>query len=92
VKKDVCWRCGKQMITFNINDMVKVKLTEYGKKVLFEDYRKHYNMEPIYKENKDGTSEWQLWNLMHLFGPYMYNGGKNVIEENNISFCIREKI
>jgi hypothetical protein len=61
---------------FNINDRVRVKLTDLGRKIHRE------NWEPIVAprayhprdEDKDGWSEWQMWELMNMFGPHLANG------------------
>lgn len=79
----------------NINDFIKVKLTEYGK-----DIYDHSNdslmikpenekikkwLEPIPLEYDDeGYVQFQLWNFMHIFGKHMFNGAEPVIENNNI--------
>lgn len=64
----------------NINDNVRVKLTDTGREVL----KKNHNLlnkrtgahlpylPPI--EDADGWSTWQLWSLMRDFGPHIYNG------------------
>lgn len=63
---------------FNINHYVEVKLTDVGREI----YYKHmtdvlrgsdYKMQPI-KENAEGWSRWQLWDLMSIFGAHCYNG------------------
>lgn len=70
---------------FNINDTVRVRLTDYGRAVLRDDWQSTTN---IYyaspersaalrgeykppKEDEDGWSEWQLWALMAAFGDRM---------------------
>ena len=66
------------MKSFNINNTVKVKLTELGKQVLEKDHNEfwssHGNLnehpyEPP-KEDKDGYAEFQLWSLMYQLGKY----------------------
>ena len=70
-------------INFNCNEYVYVKLTQFGKEILAKDeeeFRRLYNIEPIYKfkpEDEDGWSKWQLWDLMNIFGPYMKMGCNN---------------
>jgi len=68
------------MPTFNINETVKVKLTEKGRLIMkqqFERLRKdypqigHWTGVPV---DKEGCTAFQLWALMSLFGPEMYNG------------------
>lgn len=66
---------------FNVNNHVKVKLTEVGKKHAKEKYLKLFNYNPPYEyseptEDVDGYSEWQLWELMATFGDILYNGCK----------------
>lgn len=57
---------------FNVNDSVRVKLTDKGKAWAMKDggpsnpYRKQIEA--------DGWSEWQLWELMQVFGSKMGNG------------------
>lgn len=64
----------------NINEYVRVKLTDTGR----EFYKKH--CEELYKnfpelmlyhppkEDHEGWSKWQLWHLMQLFGPIISLG------------------
>lgn len=65
-------------ISFNINETVKVQLTETGQKI----YRTVYNKNP--KVDKDGYTEFQLWHLMQLFGNYMINGSNDLPFSTNI--------
>ena len=65
-------------INFNINHSVKVKLTDVGKGIL----RKRYNETEVLcrfkkghlqlpKEDEQGYSTWQLWDLMEKLGKYI---------------------
>jgi len=68
---------------FNVNDTVKVKLTDYGKECLRNDYNDlvrglkdlvgedytPYEFR-LPEEDKDGYSEWQLWVLMEKLGRH----------------------
>lgn len=65
----------------NINDKVKVRLTDKGRDELraqYEDLQlvctslRPYQ-EPV--EDEQGYSEWQLWDLMSRFGDLMCCGG-----------------
>jgi hypothetical protein len=74
------------MTAFNINDKVRVKLTDYGREVLKSDHElfwksvgKTMEYRPP-KEDENGWSTWQLWSLMHYLGEHMFLGSKNVIE------------
>ena len=70
------------MKKFNINDEVKVRLTEQGKAVLQKQLAERvqrWNCEnrcPYQSRTKDanGYIKFQLWELMHLFGNDLYNG------------------
>lgn len=69
-------------IDFNLNDEVKVKLTDKGREI----HRKQFDdlvegLAPCHgmvyrpkEEDSEGWSTWQLWNLMHLYGEHCYNG------------------
>jgi len=66
---------------FNINNNVKVQLTETGKKILRENFDKlytDYGRNPpkfkLPKEDKNGWSIWQLWVLINEFGNHMHMG------------------
>lgn len=52
---------------FNINDYVKVKLTEHGKKILKE---KDINN----SVDENGYTKFQLWDIMNIFGEYCILG------------------
>ena len=70
------------MTEFNINDTVMVRLTEYGKAKHRESHEKFYKqlgMNVEYtapKEDEDGWSKWQLWDLMSEFGQHISLGGR----------------
>jgi len=68
------------LIEFNMNDYVKVKLTEIGKKELERQHHKVYE-ECVYKQpyepmlpDKDGWYKFQFHDLMHKFGRLMFMG------------------
>lgn len=67
----------------NINDYVIVRLTEFGRKKLKEQYdescRKYGNSLPYDPpvEDKDGWSRWQLWDLMEKLGRYWRMGNRD---------------
>ena len=66
---------------FNINNYIKVRLTDSGREIhkqrhaaLFTGYpAQKYPYQPP-KEDADGWSRWQAWDFMATFGPYMGNG------------------
>lgn len=82
----------------NINENVKVKLTDYGKNIFYHQYdelNKTYGKEiikPRYpKVDSDGYTSFQLWCFMNLYGSYIYMGAQNVIEPLEIVFEGAEK-
>ena len=73
----------------NINDEIKVKLTGYGKKKHCEHYIEYtpdiFSTDKIIpKVDKEGYTKYQLWEFMNIFGIHLYNGAKQVIENNEI--------
>jgi len=75
------------MKKFNINNSVKVKLTEKGRTIYYNrdvELNKFYGKEVIKprlpKEDKDGYFQIQLWELMRLYGPHMFNGCEQPFE------------
>lgn len=78
---------------FNINEAVKVKLTEYGKSVwekYFNDNRypkQNYTFEEHYNQyTKEGYTEMQLHQLFLIFGEQTYMGNQNCFDKNEIIF------
>jgi hypothetical protein len=86
------------MKSFNINSIVKVKLTDYGRKVLeiqhnefWSSYRKLDKYPYIPKtEDENGYVEFQLWELMEELGKECSLGGEIpfettiLIDENDL--------
>ena len=82
----------------NINEYVKVKLTDYGKEIFYHQYdnlNKTYGKEiikPSYPTvDSDGYTSFQLWYFMNLYGRYIDMGVQNVIEPLEIVFESAEK-
>ena len=66
-------------VELNINDQVRVKLTEFGKEILTKYYTK-----PVASE-LNGYYKFSLWGFAKIFGKELYNGQKNpVIEDNKL--------
>jgi len=73
---------------FNINNNVRVKLTDLGRKLHRENHNKIFEFAAEFRtddyynefyapiEDSAGWSTWQFWELMQIFGPYLYNGGE----------------
>lgn len=79
------------MKEFNINNSVKVKLTDYGKEIYYHQYdylNQSYGkeiIEPRYpKVDENGYATFQLWNLMELYGKYISMTG--TVEQNTLPF------
>ena len=79
----------------NLNDMIKVKLTEFGKQVHTQRYasinlqigRILFSMEEAMpKIDSEGYTQYQLWDFMNIFGPYMQLGTPEVIAPLDIEF------
>lgn len=64
-----------KVVKINLNDKVRVKLTDHGRAVC----QKHWGEPP--KEDADGWSTWQLWVLMQEFGQHMYLGCPSPFED-----------
>jgi hypothetical protein len=75
---------------FNINDQVKVRLTERGRAEIqrqHEELSKYVLQQTdklfIYSpkdEDEYGWSTWMLWDLMKTFGSLLSTGGQNFFE------------
>lgn len=66
----------------NLNDTIKFKLTEKGKKIL-KEYKigdMPWDLTDHVRIDKDGYSTMQLWDFAHTFGPHLYNGGEVPVE------------
>lgn len=75
----------------NINDIVKVKLTDFGKEIYYHQFdelnasRGRAVIEPFYpKVNEDGYTSFQLWYLMDLYGRYLSITG--TVDNNTLPF------
>ncbi len=64
----------------NINEIVKVKLTDAGIEQLKNDsllYNYHFKPETKILET-------ELWDIMNIFGPKMYNGADQMFVNSEI--------
>lgn len=73
----------------NLNDTIRVKLTDYGKKIYTEELERtnRYfgrrvieNTSPMV--DADGYSTFQLWSFMNTFGSYLYIANTEIVIEN----------
>jgi hypothetical protein len=79
-------------IKINLNDDVKVKITEYGQSIL-KKYYENLNIMKYYsyqKPDSDGFSTFQLWELMIFFGDEMYNGNPHQVFVKNEIILIKK--
>lgn len=78
------------MQTINMNDTVKVKLTEHGKQILKENHDMFWKDRAapyefkLPKEDENGYSSWQLWGLFQEFGHKIGLGFKLPFETGMI--------
>lgn len=89
--------------TCNLNEHIKVKLTQYGYKI-HKDYfttiigmlskSKDHIIPTEYAPNTDdnGYTGYTLWMFMHIFGEYLRPGSESVIEHNQIIFDREPKV
>jgi hypothetical protein len=73
-------------VKFNINDYVRVRLSNGGKlthRRQHDELRKQFPSIGKYvppKVDSDGYSRWQLWSLMQTFGPAISLGSEPPFE------------
>lgn len=75
---------------FNINNYVKVRVTDHGQKCLRQEYDELVKFchgkfpysfeETLKKEDDDGYQKWQLHDLMRTFGKHISMGLEIPIE------------
>lgn len=68
---------------YNINEIVEVKLTEYGESVLQKENLSIYNYNYYPYEMKLKV---ELWALIQIFGNYIGMGFTQCFENNEIEF------
>lgn len=85
---------------FNLNDKVKVKLTESGRETyrafVAETVAPMVPYLPALDENvdldADGYSSFHFWELMQVFGPKMYHGMTEMPFEANEIKLVEEPV
>lgn len=72
--------------TINLNDIVRIKLSPLGREIYkeywisaFAGFPSIFDFKPK-NEDMDGWSEWQLWDLIAVFGNHVYMGCVPVFE------------
>lgn len=73
---------GKKMNIINFNAIVRVELTELGRKRLVERTHKLYGADPILLNGN--TWEAPLWKVMNMLGEYFGNGTPSIIVDGNL--------
>jgi hypothetical protein len=81
---------GKKQIEFNINQNVYVQLTPYGKEIL-RDRARFYDYPYIDKQETDGWSRWQLWDLLQTFGGCIYLGSPKIPFSTDIRIEVNDE-
>lgn len=88
---------NKNLVKFNVNDNVRVRLTDRGRAIHRDRFRKlnavlplnaNYKYTPP-KEDNEGWSTWQMWNLMSIFGDYL-GQGQELPFETTIEIVLEE--
>lgn len=82
------------MKKLNLNSIVKVILSDYGKDVFYHKFDEVNKVivknggNPIKprlpKVDNNGYTEFQLWNFMNIYGKYMMLAAPEVLEHLNI--------
>lgn len=68
------------MTTINLNQKIKVSLTNYGK----ECYIKYLSQfHQTTEKNLDEPFEIPFWEFSQIFGPFLYNGNPRIITVDN---------
>lgn len=73
-------------IVVNLNDFVRFRLNDYGKRVYDDWYAGIHAKPPELKTDEYGYSKMQLWQFMEIFGPHIHMWEKNVIEPLELIF------
>lgn len=83
----------------NLNDNVKVKLTDLGKDIYYHRYDelnrwcgRIINQPKFPEEDEEGYTQFKLWDFINLYGNHIGMTKPNVIEPLNIVFEDEESI
>lgn len=85
-------------IRLNLNDIVKVRLTDLGKDIFYHRYdniNRRYGKiicSPVLSEKDEaGYVKFQLWDFMNIYGNYISMTKPNVIEPIEIIYELPEE-
>ena len=80
-------------VKINLNETIKVKLTQFGKDIYTHKYDEIANKYPLLKisrteikADETGYTDFTLWQFMNLYGPYMEIGEPEVIRPLEIIY------
>jgi hypothetical protein len=80
-------------IRINLNEPIKVKLTDWGKEIYYHQYDRTNRIagreickQKYPKEDENGYTEFQLWHFIELYGGHMGMTLPNVIEPLEIVY------
>ena len=83
----------QEPIRINLNESIKVKLTDWGKEIYYHQYDRMNQIagreicKPKFpKEDENGYTEFQLWCFMELYGEHIGMTLPNVIEPLEIVY------
>ena len=94
----MCWlrelpSAQLEPIRINLNEPIKVKLTDWGKEIYYHQYDRTNQIagreicKPKFpKEDENGYTEFQLWRFIELYGEHMGMTLPNVIEPLEIVY------
>lgn len=78
---------SSEPIRINLNEPIKVKLTDWGKEIYYHQYDRTNRIagreicKPSFpREDENGYTEFQLWCFIELYGTHMGMALPNVIE------------
>lgn len=82
-----------ELIRINLNEPIKVKLTDWGKEIYYHQYDRTNQIagreicKPRFpREDENGYTEFQLWCFIELYGMHMGMTLPNVIEPLEIVY------
>ena len=79
--------------TINLNDTVKVKLTDHGKDIYYHQLDGIDGIEPhLPNVDKEGYTHIQLWYFMQLYGEHIGMFKENVIYPLEIHCNIKNEV
>ena len=68
--------CKENWIDVNLNDYIKVKLTDYGLKIYQESFTRLGLQLPRINCDEEGYVRFQIHTFMHDFGKVLFCGGE----------------